>query len=223
MKETIDGAARAWNVWESFWTKVAMLGLIGLGVFIYIGNDEIRSDLPQHQMVGIGIAVAGTIFFLSMVSGGSFGVRLKRLSLVLCFGGLAGLFGFGAWRQGRIVYGLEQEGVVRTMTVQSSTMDFASKSGGWKIVLADGPRRVTMKSDSSLPRGTEKTLLVHPDHASWTAEAGEDWTLMEIAEARGTRNGIIGFAAGAVLLALLAVYFLLSALFGRVTAEDLED
>lgn len=219
MKETLDGAGRLWSAWEHAMHVLASLGLAGFGAVLFVGPAGIAEEIPPHRAVGIGVGALGVVMLLALVLKGRGGARVRRLLGALVLGVVASILGLGAWREGRIVHGLHAEGELRTLTVESSTMNFSGQGAPWKVTFVDGGRRVVLDGDTRLERGTRTTLLVHPEHPTWTAVVDEGAGLLEIAEARESRLLLVATGAGAVLAAIAAVAALGSALFGRVDAD----
>lgn len=213
MKETIESAASAWDGWERFMGRIGLAGLIGLGVLILIGFGEFGEAVPRHREVGAAMVGVGALFLVATFARGRFGAFVKNLSLFIAIGGLAGGAAYGVWREVRIADALANDGVVRTMRVESSALN-VSGGGGHRVRLVDGARRITVEREASARIGSDLTLLTHPDRDDWYAETGEGSGHLEILDARGSKTRVFIAAGAALLLGLWALAFLFSALTG---------
>lgn len=221
MKETIDTIAKAADTHERIGAWFAALGCLVVAAVLYIGPDTLPEEIPLHKEIGIGVGVFGLVFLIALGAKGKAGSRAKNFVLFMAAALVAGGLGFGVWNEGRKVIALEAEGVERTMEVVSSRLRFSNRSDPKAdTVLRDSEGEIRLQRSYLMERGSRLTLLVHPDHEDWVADAEEGASLVEIVDARGSRWSLIGMAAFAVIAGLFALSSFWKALVGAKAPDE---
>ena len=221
MKETLDTIAKAADTHERIGAWFAALGCLVVGGLLFVGPDTLPEEIPRHREIGVGVAVFGLVFLVALGAKGRAGSRAKNFVLFMAAGLVAGGLGYGVWNEGRKVMALEAEGVERTLTVMNSGIRFtAANEAASDLILRDDEGEIRLLWDSALKRGSQITLLVHPENVKWVAEAWEGASLLEIAEARGSRWELLGMAAFGVIAGLFALNSFWKALVGAKAPDE---
>ena len=220
MKETLDGAARAWDAWERFMTAVAMVGMFGLGAALLLFPERVPEDFPRPTLVGGVMCGFAALFLFALFAKGRAGSRAKHLLLCVTATAVAGGLGFFSWKKVEMVHALQTEGIERTLPVASNVLKFVDGTPVNTVVLMDGLRRVTLEWDGRLERGQMVTILTHPEHANWTVAASAGATHLEIADALELRWPLIVSAAVAVVAAIAALCFFAAFVSGAPAPDE---
>lgn len=224
MKQTLETLADAKDGYDRLAGWCAAIGLMITGGFFFFASEKFAQEIPHHKLIGAGVFAIGFVFVIALAARGQAASRAKNFLLFAAAGSIAGGLGYGAWKEGRIVYGLHAHGEEVTLPVIACNLKFIPDGENyWQVILSDQERHVSLEWDEKIRVGTTMSVLVHPDHGGWTAATPEGSTLIEIADARETRWSIIGMAAISLLVGLFALGFLSSFLSGSPAPDEAID
>lgn len=192
------------------------LGMIGIGVLVYVGPAEIAEELPRHREIGIAIGAFGVVFaFALLFHGTEFGFRMQ--SLLLCVGGafLAVLIGFGIGPPVHAAWRLAADGIETRATVERVKMLQTKNGTTYRYVVTYDGHRATIRMKSGARRGAQVPVVYLPDEPDTVLHGRKDDSFPTLVDKTIGRWWAILGAVLAVTAALLALVKLKHFLLGR--------
>ena len=222
MRDELEAAAKAWDSWERFVTVIVMFAMFGFGAYLVAFPERLPEDFPAPRIVGGVLCGVSGLFLMAILGRGGFASRAKNLLLFLVFGAIAGAAGYATWGQVEIVHGLKTEGVERTLPVASNGVRMVDGTPITEVVLMDGERRIVLDWNGRIDRGTMVTVLTHPEQARWTAATPAGSSYLEIVDALEYRWSLLIAAAVTLLMAPVALMFLVGFITGSAAPDEVE-
>ncbi len=217
----MDTVGKVVDAHERIGAWCAALACMVVGALVYVGPDTIPEELPQHRAIGLGFIGFGVVFVVALAARGKTGSRAKHFVLFLAAGAAAAGLGYATWREGRILQALEAEGEARDLKVLGTIVRHTAQNDAYfEVTLLDGPKRIRLKWDRAVKPGTTMTVLMHPDHPEWNAATHGGATLLEIADARGSRWTTLGMAFFSLILGLFALKSFWGAIVGSPAPDE---
>lgn len=151
------GLAKAYDAWQRIGAFFGALGTIAAGVVLYLGPEDIATELPAHREIGVAVGAFGVVFLLAVVLGSKSGIGRRCRSLTLA--GICAAVVFLAGRTSLAAADgalrLTKNGVATTATVTEATFVWQKNHTSPRArILYDGHRgtlRLQRRRGDTLP------------------------------------------------------------------------